>query len=158
MDQIQELRDKNRATVYRFFQLHGEERGELFDEDGCKELTYAANGGAPQRWETKAEVMKNFKANLTFFPTWTRKSITVDDTQDPNKFWVEAYGYGEQQVGGAKEPTRYENHYVFCFRMKDGKILEMREINNPLMLMQAFGVELPKMPDAREDTERLLNQ
>lgn len=92
MDQIQELRDKNRATVYRFFQLHGEERGELFDEDGCK------------------------------------------------------------------EPTRYENHYVFCFRMKDGKILEMREINNPLMLMQAFGVELPKMPDAREDTERLLNQ
>lgn len=153
-----ELREKNRAAVYRFFELHGEQRGALFDELGCKELTYAANGGEPQRWETKAEVMKNFKANMTFFPTWVWKNITVDDTQDPNKFWVEAYGYGEQMVGGSKEPTCYENHYIFCFKMKDGLILEMREINNPLKLIQALGVKLPEMPDAKADTERILNK
>ena len=45
-----------------------------------------------------------------------------------------------------------------CFKMKDGLILEMREINNPLRLMKAFGVELPKMPDAKQDTDQLLDK
>lgn len=152
-----ELREKNRAAVAEFFKRHAEARAELFDTDGCKELTYAANGGAPQRWEGKEEVLKNFTANKTFFPTWGWRDVVIDDTQDPNKFWVEAYGGGEQKVGDSKEPTKYENHYVFCFKMKEGLILEMREINNPLKLMMALGVELPKMPDAKEDTEQLLN-
>ena len=84
--------------------------------------------------------------------------ISIDGTQDPNKFWVEAIGSGEQQIAGCPEPTKYENHYVICFKMKDGLILEMREINNPLKLMMAFGVELPKMPDAKQDTEQLLDK
>ncbi len=152
------VRDKNRASIQQFFQLHGEARAELFDENGCKELTYAANGGAPQRWEGKDEVLKNFTANKTFFPTWAWENITIDETQDPDKFWVEAYGKGQQNVGSSQGPTSYENHYVFCFRMKDGRILEMREINNPLKLMKALGVKLPEMPDAKEDTEQLLSK
>lgn len=152
------LREKNRATIEEFFKRHAEARAELFAEDGCKELTYAANGGAPQRWEGKSEVLKNFTANKTFFPNWNWRDITIDSTQDPDKFWVEAYGYGEQQVGDSPEPTKYENHYVICFRMKDGLILEMREINNPLRLMMALGVKLPEMPDAKEDTEQLLKR
>jgi len=152
------LRSKNRETVEEFFKLHGDERARLFDENGCKELTYAANGGEPQRWEGKSEVLKNFTANKTFFPTWHWQNITIDATQDPNKFWVEAYGSGEQKVGDCASPTKYENHYVFCFKMKDGLILEMREINNPLKLMMALGVTLPAMPDAKEDTEQLLNR
>ena len=153
-----ELRAKNRATIEEFFKRHGEARAELFAQDGCKELTYAANGGEPQRWEGKEEVLKNFTANKTFFPKWGWSNLTIDDTQDPNKFWVEGYGGGEQQIADAPEPTKYENHYIFGFKMKDGLILEMREFNNPLKLMQAFGVELPKMPDAKKDTDRLLEE
>lgn len=152
------LRAKNKATIEDFFKRHGETRAELFDIDGCKELTFAANGGEPQRWEGKEEVLKNFTANKTFFPKWSWNIISIDSTQNPNKFWVEAVGNGEQQIAGSPEPTRYENHYVMCFKMKDGLILEMREINNPLRLMKAFGVELPKMPDAKQDTDQLLDK
>ncbi len=150
------IRKRNRLAVEKFFEYHGEQRAELFDEDGVKELTYAANGDMPQRWEGRAEVLTNFIANKTFFTNWRWRDVVIDETQDENKFWVEAFGGGEQKVGSSAVATKYENHYIFCFRMKDGYILEMREINNPLNLMKALGISLPKMPDAKKDTEQLI--
>ena len=158
MCENQELREKNLETIRKFYELHGVARAELFAEDGTKELTFAATGGEPQRWEGKSEVIRNFTANGTFFPKWEWRDITIDSTQDPNKFWAECRGYGEQQIAGAAQPAKYENHYIFCFKMRDGLIVEVREIHNPLKLMQAVGVELPEMPDAKTDTDELLDK
>ncbi len=145
MCEKQELREKNRATVEEFFKRYGEPRAELFDIDGAKEIVYNANGGASQCWKNKEEVLENFISNKSVFPKWAWNVISIDSTEDPNKFWVEANGSGEVMVAGKSEPSKYENHYFFCFEMKDGLILKMREIMNPLKLLEAFGVEVPKM-------------
>lgn len=140
------LREKNLATVQRFFQLHGLERVEVFTEDGAKELGYGVDPEAPApRWTGKEMLRENFGGNVSMFAGWTWENMAFYSTQDPNLFFVEADGHGKQAITGRE--TDYRNHYVFRFTMEDGLIKEMVEYNNPLQLMHAIGIKLPKMAD-----------
>lgn len=145
-----ELRIKNRATVERFFKTHGEERANLFTEDGSKEIPYPASFGQTWRWDGKAAVLKNFTSNIDLFVDWTWKDLKLDETLDPNKLWVEATGTGRQAVNDLSKPRAYTNHYIFCFEMRDGLIFKMREFHNPLALLDSLGVELPRVPSPDE--------
>lgn len=149
------LRDKNRQTVKRFFELHGVARAELFAEDGVKEIPFPASYGKPWRWEGRDQVLHNLTSNKSLFTNWKWEGLTVDDTQDPDKFWAEAIGSGEQGVGDLDKPSVYRNHYIFCFKMRDGEILEMREFHNPLELLHSMGAEMPKVPTPDETDEKL---
>lgn len=152
---MQELRAKNKETVERFFKTHGAARAELFTEDGAKEIPFPATYGKPWRWEGKAEVLKNFTSNISLFTNWTWSDMVVDETGDPNKFWVEAIGTGEQSVSDLGKPATYQNHYIFCFKMRDGLIAEMREFHNPLALLHSMGAAMPEIPTPDETDKKL---
>lgn len=150
-----ERRTKNRETVARFFTTHGPARAELFAENGAKEIPFPATYGQKWRWDGKQAVIQNLTSNKTLFTNWRWEGLTIDDTQDPDKFWAEAIGKGEQSVGEDGAPKQYENHYIFCFRMQDGLILEMREFHNPLALLHSLGAQMPKVPSPDETDARL---
>ncbi len=144
--ELEALREKNLATVKRFFTLHGLERVDVFTEDGAKELGYTYDPEAPApRWNGKEMLRENFGANVSLFAGWTWKNMEFYSTQDPDRFFVEADGFGTQSVNGKQ--SEYHNHYIFRFTMENGLIKEMVEYNNPLMLMHAIGAPIPKMAD-----------
>lgn len=152
----QALREKNFETVKRFFQLHGLERLEVFTEDGAKELGFGMDPESPApRWNGKKMLQENFGGNISLFAGWTWENMSFYSTQNPNRFFVEADGHGKQAVTGHE--TDYRNHYIFRFTMADGLIREMIEYNNPIQLMYAMGVKLPKMADPVANTRAVLN-
>ncbi|KAB2388754.1 PhzA/PhzB family protein [Actinomadura montaniterrae] len=124
------LRDRNRATVERFFKCHGLERASLFAEDGYKVLPWTGMGH-PIDMRGQYELKYNFLRNIELFTGWSWSDVTVYDTQYPDRFWVECDGGGVIRVDGY-EPVTYGNHYLMSFRLEDGEIKEFREFANPL--------------------------
>jgi uncharacterized protein len=58
-----------------------------------------------------------------------------DVTAEDDRVWVEAESEADLTDGG-----RYENTYVMAFRVKDGKVCEMKEFCDTLMTFEAMDV------------------
>lgn len=148
------LRDRCMHTLQKYFEVSFDKWAELFTEDGAKEIPYSWIPGVQMRWEGKQAVHENAVSNTYLFPDFQWSDVNIYSTQDPTIFWAEAHGVGTQNTND--QVTRYENHYIFCFKMRDDKILEVREFNNPLNLFVALGLEIPKMPhNAVEHTHQV---
>lgn len=139
-DQSQfELAEQNRQLAERFFvtletQTH-EELLNIFAPDGVKLMPYAPPGvgdtvnGAQAIYEQFKDMRRLFSS--VKFP---RRIYT---TEDPNFIFVKCTGDLELKEGG-----KYENNYVYTFKMADGKITEVSEFFNPFLMAKAFGVKL----------------
>lgn len=153
---MEELERKERclATVKQYFELSFDKWSSLFTEDGAKEIPYSWIPGVQMRWEGRQAVHENAVSNTYLFPKFEWYDLKIYSTQEPDVYWAETMGVGTQNTDGKE--TKYENHYIFCFKMRDDKILEVREFNNPLSLFVALGLEIPKMPhNAVEHTHEI---
>ena len=127
-------RRANRATVERFFQLPiGDERLELYADDGVKELVTMG-----LRWTGKAALKANTDQNVEWFPEWTWSNVEVWETEDPENFWVECDGSGRKVFAAGADPLPIGNHYIFNIRAGAGKITLLREFG--------IRVEPPRFP------------
>ena len=147
-------RTANEALIHKYFATGGEERLALFTEDGVKELGNVLNPDMPAlRWEGKAMLRENFCGCAPIFYAWTWSKLDIYSTQNPDCFFIEAEGRGKQAVNG--QESDYMNRYIFKFTFQEGYIKEVVEYFNPVLLMAAMGLDIPKMANPVENTGRI---
>ena len=118
-------------------------RHELFTEDG--------EGGL---WTTETcepivirgidALREHAKWSLQCFPDWKWTNRRVFVCDDPDVIWVECDGRGKICFPGYPE-AQYENHFLHCFELRDGKIVRNREFMNPIAQLRSLGIEVPKV-------------
>lgn len=150
--EMEEQRLQNLATANAFMELVGPDRHErrkaLYASDGIFELTFC---GGPYdkpnfayRINDPADV-SDWQGENADFPDWGFFDTQVYPTHDPYRVFIECGGRGMRYAAKWDEPHFYENHYLLCFTLKDGKIKRLREIFNPFNCMRpALDAEVPE--------------
>jgi hypothetical protein len=143
---MEEQRLANLATVEAFVKLVGPDRHEkrkaLYADDGRFELTFC--GGPPDAPNFAYRVNDAADAAVAHgendaFPDWSFFDVSILSTDDPHAIFTELRGRGMRYDKRWDEPHYYENHYLLCFTLKDGKIKLLREIFNPYNCMRPAG-------------------
>ncbi len=134
---MDELRKRNRSVVEKFYEL-GHDANVLFADNGVKIIPWYPPNGIS--WTGRNKLDQNFQSNKSYFPDFNWDEIRIFETDDPNYFWVECSGRGEQIVSGKAEI--YMNQYINSFLIEDGQIKEFREFFSPLNLYNSFGIEV----------------
>lgn len=125
-----------------------EKRKPLYDTDGRFELTFS--GGPPDNpnlsycpySEQDRDVVEQERHD---FPDWSYFDVRFYPTNDPHTVFLECSGRGMRFAQRWEQPHYYENHYLFCFTLKDGKIKRVREVFNPYNCMRpANDAEMPE--------------
>jgi ketosteroid isomerase-like protein len=137
------LRKKNLSTVHRYFGYSGRShagRWQLFTEDGSTGPGYTADGRILRA--TGIEKIKAAEAiRAECFPDWACSALTVHQTTDPNVFAADVMGKGVC-VGYAAKPFDYMEHFYYSFRMRDGRIKDLREYADPKKIPALMGWDL----------------
>lgn len=138
------LRRRHRAVIEDYMSRRGEgrlTRYQLFTPDGVGGL-WTNDTLEP----IVSRGLENLKAHgawsLKCFPDWEWTNVSIFETQDPNRWWVECDGAGQILFPGYPA-GRYENHFIHSFLLADGKIKEQREFMNPYRQMVALGIPIP---------------
>jgi ketosteroid isomerase-like protein len=123
-------------VVERFFSALEEADVEAFlsiwADDGVQEMPYAPDG-FPRRLEGKEAIRQQYSALPTNFRSM-RFPREILPLADPDRFLVRYRGEIELRAGG-----RYDNTYVGIFTLRDGRIVELVEYFDPIVLQRAFG-------------------
>lgn len=127
-------RDKNLEVVKYFFTIGGTKRLEIYHEDGIKDLPFLP---ASLKSVGMKALREHHEMTGDMFPDWKWSDVEIFPTDDPGLFFVTSNGSGTLLL--ADGPAYYENKYVLIFKMRDGKIAELIEYNNPLQLLKAAG-------------------
>lgn len=127
----EELRKRNLETIKYFLSLRDKERGKLrkplFTDDGRIELCIP---GKSQVYNPTAEDWCSSMDST--FPVWGFYEPEFFETEDPNKFLVDAVGRGKLYYpDGSGRGVPQEINYILEFVMENGKIKLFREIFNP---------------------------
>lgn len=94
----QEISQYNRRIVLQYMETKGHDRlkrQELFTEDGCGGL-WTTDTGEPIVIHGKPRLAEHAVWSLKCFPDWEWYNVVIFNTQDPNIFWVECDGKGEE--------------------------------------------------------------
>lgn len=148
-DDDAEIRRRNRATVEDYMSRTGEGRRTrytLFTEDGSGGL-WTTDTGEPIISPGREKLKAHGEWSLKCFPDWVWTNVKIDDTQDPDRFWVECDGEGKILFPGY-EPGYYKNHFIHSFLFENGKIKQNREFMNPFEQLRALGIQVPKIKRA----------
>ncbi|PHV07269.1 phenazine biosynthesis protein [Janthinobacterium sp. BJB412] len=140
------IQQKNREIVEQYMGTKGQDRlkrHELFNEDGCGGL-WTTETGEPIVIRGKSRLAEHAVWSLQCFPDWEWHNVSVFDTQDPNKFWVECDGHGLIRFDGYPEGV-YRNHFIHYFEFENGKIKLQREFMNPCQQFKALGLPVPRI-------------
>ena len=139
------LRNKNRETVKYYVRLTGDGDGEarlsLFDEEARFELPFTHN---LNYWSTVFEGKERLKRLETvlrpkLFSKWKFSNVKVYQTQFDSIFLVFCDGDG-LYCGAEEDGVRpYHNQFVLYFKMRDGKIKELRQFQNPSNIARMLG-------------------
>jgi len=141
-----DLRARNRSAVELYLRTGLAERLEryrLYTEDGTAALWFT-DVGRPivvQGWE---DLRRHGELSVRVLPDWSWHEVSVVEAVDPGVIWVECRGAGTIRFPGYPE-GRYENHFLLCFDLVDGRIARSREISNPVEQMRALGIEVPRI-------------
>ena len=149
---LEEQRLTNLDTVATFMALAGPDRHEkrkaLYDEDGRFELTFCGGPHTHPNFSYCINDPKDadaWQGENADFPDWGHYDVAVYPTHDPYTAFVECDGRGMRYAAKWDEPHYYENHYLLCFTLKDGKIKRLREVFNPFNCMRPGGdAEVPE--------------
>lgn len=108
---------------------------EVWAEDGVQIMPFSPQG-FPKRLEGKAAIHDQYRSLPENFASM-RFPRTFTATEVPGQILVRYTGEIELKQGG-----RYDNTYVGLFTVRDGKIVEFVEYFDPIVLVQAFGIDL----------------
>ncbi len=155
------VREQNRSAVEEFFAHGAHAPMELYHKD-CVMVqpfffpdnpggrVFPGEGGMPPEAEPdEGEAPPEWTIDWVWGPT------TIWGTDDPDYFFAENTGSGRQMRGDGKYYP-YSNHYFHTFRFSGGKIIEYREIANPLNLMDAMGVKHDPLPSPEDTMKELM--
>ena len=151
-EELEEQRLTNLETVATFMALAGPDRHEkrkaLYDVDGRFDSRSAAAPIITRTSPTASTIRKTLMRGKER----TRISLTGGITTwrsiqpmilTPRSWNVTARGM--RYAAKWDEPHYYENHYLLCFTLKDGKIKQLREVFNPFNCMRPGGdAEVPE--------------
>jgi uncharacterized protein len=107
---------------------------ELWDEHGVQEFPFAPEG-RPNRVEGKQALSTYIQAVVQDAEITRVLTYTIHLTLEPELFIVETTVEGRIPSTGRTFPASY----VWFVRMKDGKILHVKDYWNPLTMMVARG-------------------
>lgn len=141
-----ELRSRNRHTVELFLRTGIEERLErytLYTDDGTAAL-WLTDRGRPIIVEGRENLRRHGELSIQVLPDWQWHNVSIIETTNPNLIWVECEGAGTIRFPGYPE-GRYENHFLHCFDLVDGRISRSREFSNPIEQMRALSIEVPRI-------------
>ncbi|WP_084674514.1 PhzA/PhzB family protein [Bifidobacterium crudilactis] len=144
---VEEQRIRNREVVERFLHSgHGESllrRHELFCEDGIAGL-WTSDSGEPVFAQGRDDIALYDVWSSEHFPDWQWSNIRIWSTDDVNQFWAECDGGGTLMLPG-HEAVPYQNHFIYSFEMRAGRIAREREFMNPITEMKALGMQTPSI-------------
>lgn len=141
-----ELRRRHREVVADYMSRKGESRltrYRLFTEDGSGGL-YTGDTPEPIVSRGRERLREHGAWSLECFPDWEWTNVSIYETQDPNRFWVECDGEGEIHFPGYP-PGYYRNHFIHSFLLENGRIKENREFMNPYNQLRALGIPVPQI-------------
>ncbi|MCC7463927.1 MAG: PhzA/PhzB family protein [Gammaproteobacteria bacterium] len=137
------LRQRNLAAVQQYFSYSGRShagRWQLFTEDGSTGPGYTADGRILRATGIdKVKAAEGIRAES--FPDWTYSQLKIHQTTDPNVFAVDVMGKGVC-VDYAAKPFDYMEHFYYSFRMRDGRIKDLREYADPKRIPALMGWDL----------------
>ena len=135
----QELADRNRQVVERFFLTmetqNFEVIKEIFAPEGKQLMPYAPAGyqNSVDGLEAVYKQFSELPSRFSHF-RYPRRLYTTDD---PNLIFAKFTGEIGMRSGGT-----YANNYVGTFKLENGKILEYAEYFNPFIMAEAFDIKL----------------
>lgn len=141
-----ELRRKNVELVEKYIALQGvnciEERLAMFTDDIVYEIVNTKEC-VPQVTVGKNRVRQRMQRNNMFWKDFKYTNALVSATQFPDVVFVECDGEGLIHPPIFSEPHPYENYYILYFKLRDGKIKDLRQFTNPLKLMHDYWKIMP---------------
>ncbi|HEX2315139.1 MAG TPA: PhzA/PhzB family protein [Thermomonospora sp.] len=141
-----ELRSAHRAIVEKYLSTTEADRRNrylLFTENGTAALFFT-DVGRPIVVRGRERLREHGELSLKVLPDWRWHDVTIFETQDPNRFWVECTGSGRILFPGYP-PGVYRNHFVHSFEFADGGIVAAREFTNPIEHMRALSIDTPRI-------------
>ena len=126
--------DANKALVRQFYELMNARRFEemwaLFSEDGLW-----GGGGTPPPFQAPVSQMATIIVDpMPIFVTGGIDFTLHDMIAEDDRVAAEVESHAELTTGAV-----YNNHYHMLFRVRDGKITEVREYGDTLHSHQVFG-------------------
>ena len=115
------------------------DRNELFADDFHIEMPNAAPG-VPQVMDP-FEVRCYFRWLDATVKTWDVELEQLYGTPDPNVFWAISFVHADVHWGG--RDGRFETKRFGRYELKEGKIVLLAELTNPLKWLEAAGREIP---------------
>jgi ketosteroid isomerase-like protein len=136
----------NKDTALRFFEALVTADGETVKELIHDDFRYFYPGSMPAGgwWDREG-----FFASGAMFAGKLAGPITMrigDVTAEDDRVWMEAESEADLVGGG-----RYENSYIMAFRIRDGKVCELKEFGDTLMTYEAMDV--PEVRGPRKPRE-----
>jgi uncharacterized protein len=137
---VDRVREQNRLVVREFFtRLEAfdiEGFAALFAEDGRQLMPFSPDG-FPRALEGRAAIFNQYRGMPENFTSMRFPGLIISDLVDPSRFVATYRGEIQLRAGG-----QYNNTYVAQFSIRDGKILELVEYFDPIVLQRAFGAAL----------------
>lgn len=137
------LREKNYETVCRFMQGLSPYLYLLYTDDVVTGVAYDFSLTKDAMRNSNMAFQKMLDAsNAKSYPDWAWTDIQVYQSDDPNVFLIECGGSGTLVENGENLRT-HTDHYLHKFTLRDGKIAEYIEFNNPIQELLEMGVDVP---------------
>jgi len=142
-------RARNSATALAYLACSGKscaDRWQLFAQDGSSGPGYTGDGRI-LRARGIDRIRKAEALRARCFPDWRYSGTVLHQTTDPTYFLCETDGEGTC-IGYADKPFHYREHLYYSFRMREGKIVDVREYADPQKWAQLTGwdMRLPRLP------------
>jgi uncharacterized protein len=132
-------RNSTEETILKFYTLLMEKKfdawGELFADDAVQENPFVpALEGLDAEFRGKDRIVFHYRTVLTKRKGHVFTINEIHQSADGNTVVVEAQGRSEVPETGRV----YDQRYVMIFKLRDGKIVRLREYFNPLVFQRAF--------------------
>jgi ketosteroid isomerase-like protein len=128
-------REENRKFVEHFMSTTFQpEWWDMLHEDAVMEFPYAAALGIPEHFDGRNAVTAYLKAMITQIGAMQFHDLVITGTKDPELFFNE-YKAHVTTPGGVS----YDQVYINKLRLKDGKVILIREFWDPTRALKAVG-------------------
>jgi ketosteroid isomerase-like protein len=109
-------------------------------DDVVIELPFAGHTSIPDRIEGKADCMEYIRRWYNLFADFRIAEMRVRPLEETDTYLLEYKTHGF--AAATAKPYNQDN--VAILKLKDHKIIHIREYWNPIHLIEAFGEELPE--------------
>jgi ketosteroid isomerase-like protein len=109
---------------------------DIWAEDAVQEILLPPEfEGFESVWSGKQSITSYYKNAIARRKDWTFYIHEIHQTLNPDVLIVEASAHSVV----IESRRTYDQHYINLFKLRDGKLILLREHVNPLKFMRAFG-------------------